>query len=115
MADNERMRRQLGVSRRDLLRRGAIVGGTLLWTVPVVSTLSRAHPQNVKSPAFFCCECSRPRDESADPFFCAPSTVDNPSDCAHACHDAGYRNQRFHVSPSFIACSPTTGCADHTN
>ena len=56
MADKEQMRRQLGVSRRDLLRRGAIVGGTLLWTIPVVSTLSRAHPNNVKSPAFVCCE-----------------------------------------------------------
>ena len=113
MADNERMRRQLGVSRRDLLRRGAIVGGTLVWTVPVVATLSRAHGQNVRSPAFVCCECSSPRDESKPPFFCAPNTVDTPSQCAHACQEAGYRNPQFHLSPSFIACSPTTGCAAH--
>jgi hypothetical protein len=113
MADDERMRRQLGVSRRDLLRRGAIVGGTLLWTVPVVSTISRAHGQNVRSPAFVCCECSRPRDPASTPFFCPPKTVDTPSQCAQACHDAGYQNQRFHLSPSFIACSPTTGCAAH--
>ena len=79
MADNERMRRQLGLSRRDLLRRGAIVGGTLLWTVPVVSTLSRAHPQNVRSPAFTCCECSHPRDVANPPFFCAPERRTRPT------------------------------------
>ncbi len=30
----------LGISRRTLLRRGAVVGGALAWTVPVVSTLA---------------------------------------------------------------------------
>ncbi|CAN5796222.1 hypothetical protein BH20ACT7_BH20ACT7_20380 [soil metagenome] len=31
----------LGLSRRDLLRRGAIVGGTLVWAAPAVQTLAR--------------------------------------------------------------------------
>jgi hypothetical protein len=30
----------LGISRRTLLRRGAVVGGALVWSVPVVSTLA---------------------------------------------------------------------------
>jgi hypothetical protein len=30
----------LGISRRTLLRRGAIVGGALVWTTPVVQTLA---------------------------------------------------------------------------
>lgn len=30
----------LGISRRTLLRRGAVVGGSLVWTVPVVHTLA---------------------------------------------------------------------------
>lgn len=30
----------LGISRRTLLRRGAVVGGALAWTVPVISTLA---------------------------------------------------------------------------
>lgn len=30
---------QLGMSRRDLLRRGAIVGGTLMWAAPTVQAL----------------------------------------------------------------------------
>jgi hypothetical protein len=35
---------ELGVSRRDLLRRGAIVGGTVLWVTPVI--------QSMRTPAF---------------------------------------------------------------
>lgn len=31
---------RLGISRRTLLKRGALVGGTLAWTVPVVHTLA---------------------------------------------------------------------------
>jgi len=30
----------LGISRRTLLRRGAVVGGSLVWTIPVVHTLA---------------------------------------------------------------------------
>lgn len=33
-----------GISRRDVLKRGAIVGGTL-WVTPVVTTYQRAHAQ----------------------------------------------------------------------
>lgn len=31
---------RLGISRRTLLKRGALVGGTLAWSIPVVHTLS---------------------------------------------------------------------------
>lgn len=31
---------ELGVSRRDLIRRGAIVGGTLLWAAPVIQSIN---------------------------------------------------------------------------
>jgi hypothetical protein len=32
----------LGMSRRTLLKRGAVVGGTLVWAAPAVQTLSRS-------------------------------------------------------------------------
>lgn len=32
----------LGISRRDVLRRGAVVGGTLVWAAPAVQSISRA-------------------------------------------------------------------------
>jgi hypothetical protein len=51
------MRRRFGMSRRDLIRRGAIVGGTLIWTVPIVKTIANAQIQPGASPFFTCCEC----------------------------------------------------------
>ena len=46
------------LSRRDLLRRGAIVGGSLLWVAPAIQTLApRASAHVVGSPVFGCCEC----------------------------------------------------------
>ena len=32
------LRSETGISRRDLLRRGAIVGGTLVWVAPAIQT-----------------------------------------------------------------------------
>lgn len=34
------LEQNLGISRRTLIRRGAIVGGTLLWAAPAVQTLA---------------------------------------------------------------------------
>jgi hypothetical protein len=113
MAENGNIRRQLGVSRRDLLRRGAVVGGTLLWTIPVVSTISRAHMGAATSPAFPCCECRQPRDGGRPHVLCQPKTIDTRSQCEHACRDAGYRKTRFHLSPTFMACDSNDGCAAH--
>jgi hypothetical protein len=38
-AKDANMKRELGISRRDLLRRGAVVGGTLLWATPVIQSI----------------------------------------------------------------------------
>src|SRR5437867_11617492 len=51
------LRRRLGISRRDLLRRGAVVGGTLVWTVPVIESISRNALAAKGSPASVCCAC----------------------------------------------------------
>ena len=37
----------LGISRRTVIKRGAIVGGTLMWAAPAVRTISRAGAQSV--------------------------------------------------------------------
>lgn len=50
------LQRELGISRRDLLRRGAVVGGTLLWATPVIQSVgSRALADH--NPYDSCCEC----------------------------------------------------------
>ena len=40
------------VSRRDALKRGAVIGGTLVWTVPVVQAVSMtaAHAESASAP-----------------------------------------------------------------
>jgi hypothetical protein len=38
--DRDSVDASLGISRRTLLRRGALVGGTLVWTAPVVQTIA---------------------------------------------------------------------------
>ena len=62
MADHEdgkvNFKSELGITRRDLLRRGAIAGGTLLWAAPVIQSLrTPAFAQTV--PAHSCCQCSQ--------------------------------------------------------
>jgi hypothetical protein len=59
MAKDESARRELGISRRELLRKGAIVGGTLLWATPVVQSLTPA-AQAAASPICSCCACNQP-------------------------------------------------------
>lgn len=53
MADNIRSAEPTDVSRRDMLRRSALVGGALVWTAPAVQTLA--------SPAF---AAGSPREEN---------------------------------------------------
>jgi hypothetical protein len=54
--EDEGLRRELGLTRRELLRRGAIVGGTLLWATPVIQTI-RPQGAFAASPVQTCCAC----------------------------------------------------------
>lgn len=51
----------LGIGRRELIKRGAIVGGTLVWAAPAIQSLSRsalAQPFGGPSPGgCACCYC----------------------------------------------------------
>lgn len=42
---HDHLEANLGISRRDLIRRGAVVGGTLVWAAPVVQSLRPAFAQ----------------------------------------------------------------------
>ncbi len=63
-----------GVSRRDLLKRGAIAGG-VLWSVPVIQTIAApsAFAQGSVGTGA-CCECKQPR-----PPLNLTCSVDDPS------------------------------------
>lgn len=115
---DEHLRRRYGISRRDFLRRGAIVGGTLAWTIPVISSISRAH-QAKGSPLSVCCWCrpNRPKNFNGG---CAPSSVDSQSQCSQYCKQiSGNAKSKpeFHSQPQSmgpIPCHPQNGCGPHT-
>jgi hypothetical protein len=107
-----RMKRKIGMSRRDLIRRSAIVGGTLLWTVPAINSLqSSAHPRG--TPRFFCCFCRKQRQGKPAETKCIVPAPDHPSECARACHDAGFTSPSFHSGPNPITCTESDGCSEH--
>jgi hypothetical protein len=61
MADHDDgVRRELGISRRELMRRGAIVGGTLLWATPVIQSLSPPAFAQATPEQCSCCCCANP-------------------------------------------------------
>lgn len=47
----------LGISRRQLIRRSAVVAGTVVWATPVVQSLSTPAAAQVGSPACDCVLC----------------------------------------------------------
>jgi hypothetical protein len=99
VAEDPHLRHKLGISRRDLIRRGAIVGGTLIWTVPVVTTLSK-NEAAAGSSFFSCCICK----SSSGNYLgngCKPAARTN-AECASACAPKPYE---FHTSPSPITCT----------
>ncbi len=57
-SDDLDLKSESGVSRRDLLRRGAVVGGTLLWIAPAIQSISPpAFAQQTSPPVVSCCKC----------------------------------------------------------
>lgn len=94
---DDAIRRELGISRRDLLKKGAIVGGTLLWATPVVQSLTpAASAQQAVTPICSCCACN-------DPVFPlgARCIVDSFSSagCTAACGPGGVNSFCSNVTP----------------
>jgi hypothetical protein len=104
----------LGLSRRDLLRRGAVVGGTLLWAAPAVQSITRpafAGTQN-GTPLHACCWCKGGSEPSAacngqDSRTELGSDGECQAFCASANPDGSYE---YHTSATVFVCGPTAGC-----
>lgn len=118
MSEHEQgqLRRRLGMSRRDLIRRGAVVGGTLIWTVPVVKTISSAHEAKTQSPYFTCCVCRNPQGDVVQ---CQP-TANTAAECASLCgvDSTATTRYEFHTGAAPITCTATgpqagRGCGTH--
>jgi hypothetical protein len=111
------LRRKLGISRRDLMRRGLIIGGTLVWTVPIIESISREAFAAKGSPEAKCCACGT-KKSGGDDYVCVTGSdlnqMRNSGDCAQYCKDhygSGQHKYKFENGPhGTICCEPHTGC-----
>jgi hypothetical protein len=111
---------ELGLTRRDLLRRGAIVGGTLLWAAPVVQSIAKPAFANTVagSARYYCCYCWRRAKQGGIICSCAangapPLVPNNDADCVAMCRSQGYSNHDFDSGLHSCSCgsSPCTPCS----
>lgn len=100
---------ELGVSRRDLLRRGAIVGGTLLWVAPAIQSMApKAFAAGPSPGGCAACYCwnTRPNGRLAGDVALhggiRPGGLLDSRDCATFCTDRGFANS--------VYCSGSSGC-----
>ena len=62
-----RMARSLGMSRRDLLKRTAILGGTLAWVTPAIQSVTRpAYACTPSERDTSCCACRKAPTKGGD-------------------------------------------------
>jgi len=62
-----RMARSLGMSRRDLLKRTAILGGTLAWVTPAIQSVTRpAYAGTPSERDTSCCACRKAPSKGGD-------------------------------------------------
>jgi hypothetical protein len=106
VAENEKkldLQAELGMSRRDLLRRGAVVGGALLWVAPAIQSLTPpAYANTVSDQATTCCACNK-RSKSV-PAFCGQDHFTLQT-CQDFCGAAGVAE--FKVG---YICGPKSTC-----
>lgn len=107
---------ELGMSRRDLLRRGAIVGGTLLWVAPAIQSMTPKAFAQEASPGGACAACycwnarrsGALRHDSALHGGVHAGGLLNAEDCAAFC--LGSRDERGNPFTNSVYCSGTSDC-----
>lgn len=104
MPESKTLKRKLGMTRRDLLRRGLIVGGSLVWTVPVIESLTKDSSAGTGSPQFFCCYCTLNLDRRVNPRCIRSNTPTSAVQCAQRCRRLGYRRSQWVSGPNPISC-----------
>ncbi|HEY7755833.1 MAG TPA: hypothetical protein VID69_06380 [Actinomycetota bacterium] len=76
---------ELGLTRRDLLRRGAVVGGTLLWVAPAIQSIApKAYAAQQVGSFKACCQCS---GSQVQPAGCTVDVI-TYDECAQRCGGA---------------------------
>ena len=88
---------ELGISRRQLLKRGAVAGGTLLWVAPVIKSLTPPAFASQQSPppgpTTCCCSCAAPASGGGEALSCTEQFT-TASECQQACeNEFGFGSQ----------------------
>jgi hypothetical protein len=111
---------ELGMSRRDLLRRSAIVGGTLLWVAPAIQSLSpKAFAASPGGAGCAACYCFRLRPNGSIPTGdnefdraqhgpIGPGGLASEEDCAAFCATVTTPQGRHYTGSRY--CSGDSGC-----
>jgi hypothetical protein len=101
MAEHEEKHQRSGISRRDLIRRGAIVGGAV-WVAPVIQSItSRAMAATA---TYACCQCTS--NPANTPTKCSTDSSDTSSQSAcQAFCSGGIGNQAtLHTGSTPFVC-----------
>jgi hypothetical protein len=93
-----------GMTRRDLMRRGAVVGGTLLWVAPAIQSIgSKAYAQVGSPPCAACVEAT------PIPGGTTLSITLTPSELCCTCIDEN-SDQPFGAVAAVVACFLAGDC-----
>lgn len=113
---NDAVRRGVGISRRELLRRGAVVGGTLAWATPLIQSLTPpAYAQMGPSPGT-CAACYCWSGDKASPSkdFCTDDGAVgfqlNRDACENWCKHNGVERAPGGPYANSEYCSGTVSC-----
>jgi hypothetical protein len=113
VSENEKkldLQADLGMSRRDLLRRGAVVGGALLWVAPAIQSLTPpAYANNFSTQSTTCCACVQVKKKVRPA--CASDHF-TPDSCRAFCASQGSTMADFQTGNT--TCSPKGTCVDIT-
>jgi hypothetical protein len=82
----EAQQQRSGLSRREMLRRAGILGGTLLWVAPAVQTLTPPAYADVSPGISTCCQCTKVSGPGpARRCFADDPTANTPGSCTTKC------------------------------
>jgi hypothetical protein len=96
--------RKQPVSRREILRRGAVVGGSVIWATPLIQSLMP--PAYAQYAMCGCCYCWNGDRQNPTSDACndngATGALGDPDECQTFCENQGYTSSE--------QCSATTSC-----
>jgi hypothetical protein len=106
-----------GLSRREMLRRAGLLGGTLLWVAPAVQSLTPPAYAHVSPGMNYCCQCRH--DENRVRCFSGSGTF-TAEDCAALCAaqtspPGGWQVEGFHRDNAPFTCVGTANNSVCTN